>query len=244
MLANFSRLNGREYICDECGNLYVKEGEIIKRLSIFDKHFYNLRVFSGVPVLEIDGLRMQPVKDFGTPLDYSRELIRALKIKRSYIVIDTCMGLGYTALEAARKAALVRTFEVSKAVIMLAQMNPFSQRLFELKTVRIEHGDITEKILNVPDGSIDVIIHDPPRLSIAPSLYSLSFYSQLARVLRPFGKMFHYVGAMGRRRRRDVSKEVMLRLSAAGFSVRKAKRLQGLFAFKRAPYIKDFKQLP
>lgn len=219
-----------DYFTDEDSNLYLKKGDKITKLSLFDEHYYNLRVFSGVPVLEIDGLRMQLIKDFKTPLDYAKQVVGLLKIKKTDAVLDTCMGLGYTAIEAAKRAKKVYTYELSGAVLKLAKLNPFSKELFEMKHVIVEQGSCFGKISELPDGSIDVIIHDPPRFSHAPELYSAEFYNEMKRVLKPGGRIFHYVGSVGKTRRRDISKEVMNRLSSLGYSVRKIDRLQGILA--------------
>ena len=71
-----------DYLVDEDNNLYLKKGEKAMKLSFFDSHYYSLRIFSGVPVLEIDGLRMQLVRDFKTPLDYAKQVVGKLKIKK------------------------------------------------------------------------------------------------------------------------------------------------------------------
>ena len=219
-----------DYLIDEDNNLYLKKGDKAMKLSFFDEHYYSLRVFSGVPVLEIDGLRMQLVRDFKTPLDYAKQVVGQLKIKKKDAVLDTCMGLGYTAIQAAKKAKKVYTYELSEAVLKLAQLNPFSKELFEMKHVVVGQGSCFEKIKELPDNSIDVIIHDPPRFSHAPELYSSEFYKEIKRVLRPGGRLFHYVGSVGKSRRRDISKDTMKRLSSLGFSVRKIEKLQGILA--------------
>jgi hypothetical protein len=70
----------------------------------------------------------------------------------------------------------------------------------------------------LPAGSFDAVLHDPPRFGIAGELYSQAFYEQLARVLKPKGKLFHYTGAPNRLTTgRDVPREVARRLQAAGF---------------------------
>ena len=68
--------------------------------------------------------------------------------------------------------------------------------------------------------AFDAVLHDPPRFGIAGELYSQNFYTQLARVLKRRGKMFHYTGAPNKHSRgRDLAGEVASRLRAAGFAV-------------------------
>ena len=76
------------------------------------------------------------------------------------------------------------------------------------------------------------MLHDPPRFALAGELYSLSFYTELARVLRRGGRLFHYTGAPNSRSRgRDLAAEVATRLRAAGFEARAA--LDGVLAIRR-----------
>ena len=70
----------------------------------------------------------------------------------------------------------------------------------------------------LPGGSVDAILHDPPRFGIAGELYSQVFYDHLARVLRRKGKLFHYTGTPNKLiSGRDVPNEVAKRLRYAGF---------------------------
>ena len=66
---------------------------------------------------------------------------------------------------------------------------------------------------------MDAALHDPPRFGIAGELYSQAFYNQLARVLKPRARLFHYTGTPNKlTSRRDVPREVASRLQKAGFS--------------------------
>jgi predicted methyltransferase len=232
-LRAFSSTKDAEYLCDENDNLYIKRGDEISKLSLFEGHYYNLRVFSGVPVLEIDGLRMQLVRDFSNPLEYPRQVVVALHLRKTDNVLDTCMGLGYTAVEASKYASQITTCEVSEPVLKLAKYNPLARNLFIDKNIKILKGSIVEKIPKMKDASFDAIIHDPPRFSLAPELYSTPFYEQLARVLKPEGKLFHYVGSVGKGRGRDITNETIRRLENAGFKARRSDHLQGIIAHVR-----------
>jgi len=205
-----------------------KDGETF-RLALFDNGFYKLRLWNDVTILEVDGLRMHLVKDFRNPLDYSKEVAKALKVKPGDSVLDTCMGLGYTSIAAGKKAKAVTTCEYSDAVYTLASWNPFSEELFQDKKYTILRGDIFEKIKELPDESFNVIIHDPPRFSKAGHLYSEEFYRELWRVSIPGARLYHYVGTVGKRTGRKIEQEVQKRLESVGFrKIKYNKRLQGL----------------
>ena len=213
--------------------MFAKEHDEVFKLAIFENAYYKLRLFNGVPILEIDGLRMHLVKGFRTPLEYAEKVVSALGISKQHSVLDTCMGLGYTALEASKKAIHVTTCEISQAVISLAHMNPWSNGLFDKGPVEVLHADISRKICDMDDSSFDSIIHDPPRFSKAGELYSLAFHSQLFRVLKPGGTLFHYVGSVGKGKGRKIHHEVAKRLKEAGFKKIFFKpKLQGLIARK------------
>jgi len=225
---------GAVYFTDDAGNIYVEKGERRHILSMFDGHLYKLRLYNGVPILEIDGLRMHLVKDFETPLDYSREVVKGLGIKPGDSVLDTCAGLGYTAIEASKKSKKVVTFEISRQVLELAEWNPWSEKLFG-KGIETRIGDIAQEIKNLENGSFSAIIHDPPRFSKAPQLYSAVFYAELYRIAAPGARIYHYTGSVGKLRGRRMADEVERRLKRAGFAdFRRDERLQGMFFRKRA----------
>jgi hypothetical protein len=219
--------------------MYADTGKGEVRLDMFSGRYYKLKPYNGVPVLEIDGLRMQLVRDFATPLDYSKEVVRGLAIppRGEFTVLDTCMGLGYTAMAAASSPSvrLVVTCEVSDAVISLAQWNPLGGPLFEKGgKIIVMPGSAAELVKGFEDGMFSFVIHDPPRITHAPELYSAAFYAGLFRVCKSGARIFHYVGAVGKGKGRRIDREVGRRLTAAGFSsIRFVPRLQGLFAQKR-----------
>lgn len=216
--------------------IYAWDGKELWKLAIFDKHLYRLRIMNGKPILEIDGLRMHLVKEFHDVFDYSKEVVARLNVQQDDIVLDTCMGLGYTALEAAKKADRVTTVELNRAVIALAKWNPWSQELFEKKRIRIaEEKNCFDFVKEAVDGSFSVIIHDPPRFSVAGELYSREFYSELYRIAKKNARLFHYVGSIGKASgKRDIMHEVETRLEEAGWKImKKNKKVQGIFAVKR-----------
>jgi predicted methyltransferase len=211
------------------------------RLDLFEQHYYKLKPYNGVPVLEVDGLRMQLIRDFKTPLDYASEVVKGLRMhgrpgSKGAVVLDTCMGLGYTAIAAAKNPEVraVVTCEVSPAVVSLSRWNPFSAALWDKNDrITLMEGNIAELINTFDGGTFSFIIHDPPRFSHAPELYSLAFYKELYRVSDRDARIFHYVGSVGKEKGRRIDREVSQRLMEAGF--RKpiySVRLQGIFASK------------
>ena len=218
--------------------LYAEKDGVTIRLDIFDKHYYKLRPVNGVPILEIDGLRMQLVRDFKTPLDYAKEVVRQLKIpeKGEFAVLDSCMGLGYTAIEAAKLPSVrsVVTCELSEAVVMLAQWNPCSEFLFAKETkIVLMKGSSSDLIKNFDSKLFHYIIHDPPRISHAQDLYSSEFYKELYRVCKKGARIFHYVGSVGKGKGRRIESEVEKRLKLVGFrNITYIEKLQGLVVEK------------
>jgi predicted methyltransferase len=149
-------------------------------------------------------------------------------------VLDTCMGLGYTAIAASKSPGVksVVTCEVSGAVISLARWNPFSAALWDKDgRITVLQGSVSELVKAFGDSSFSFVIHDPPRISHAPELYSSEFYCELFRVCKKGARIFHYVGSVGKGRGRRIDREVGKRLYGAGFSaIKYSGRLQGVFA--------------
>jgi predicted methyltransferase len=185
----------------------------------------------GPPTFEIDGIKMLPTAKV-SPWEDARTKV-ALVEPRGARVLDTCGGLGYFAaacLEAG--AASVQSFEKSGSVLWLRTLNPWSPDPEDAEAggrLVLTWADVAQAITSLPDAAFDAALHDPPRFGIAGGLYAQVFYDQLARVLRPRGRLFHYTGAPNRLTSgRDVPREVARRLERAGFRPRLA--LDGVFA--------------
>lgn len=172
----------------------------------------------GPPTFEIDGIKML-VSEKISPYEDAKAKV-ALIEPRGKVVLDTCGGLGYFAVWAkAGHAARILSFEKNPDVIWLRSLNPWSPSEDDVLT--LTQGDVAEKIAELPDASVDAILHDPPRFGIAGELYSQAFYDQLARVLKRGGRMFHYTGAPNRLATgRDLATEVAHRLKRSGFKTR------------------------
>ncbi len=183
----------------------------------------------GPPTFEIDGIKMLPTAAV-SPLEDARRKV-ALVRPAGAAILDTCGGLGYfaaCALEAG--AASVLSFEKSPEVRWLREHNPWSPPAGGALTLVAD--DVAARLPQLPARGFDAILHDPPRFGIAGELYSAAFYAGLARVLRPGGRLFHWTGAPNSRSRgRDLAREVIRRLAAAGFDARPEG--DGVFAIRR-----------
>ena len=187
-----------------------------------------------VPTFEIDGIKMLPTSK-ASPLDDARRKV-ALVQPTGKAVLDTCGGLGYFAaccLDAG--AARIQSYEKNEDVLWLRTLNPWSPDPDAPSSggrLHLTHGDVSQAITSLPDGSFDCVLHDPPRFGIAGELYSQVFYDQLARVLRRGGRLFHYTGSPNKLTSgRDVPREVAKRLEKAGFLAELA--LDGVLGVRR-----------
>jgi len=184
----------------------------------------------GPPTFEIDGIKMLPTARV-SPLEDARRKV-ALVQPRGRRVLDTCGGLGYFAVAALEAgAAKVDSFEKNPDVLWLRTVNPWSPPPDPGLTVT--QADIAEAIRSLPSRAFEAALHDPPRFGIAGELYSQAFYDELARVLVPRARLFHYTGTPNKLTSgRDVPGEVLRRLERAGFDGRREG--DGLLAVRRS----------
>ncbi len=125
------------------------------------------------------------------------------------------------------------TIELDPTALEMARQNPWSQDLFEHPRIEQRLGDSYDEIREFEAASFDVIIHDPPTFSLAGELYSVAFYREAWRVLRPGGRMFHYIGDPESKSGGGTTKGVTRRLREVGFSkVIPKKQAFGLVAYK------------
>jgi hypothetical protein len=202
---------------DQCFFVEGSEAFKIQLLSKDTNKFLKLHAtgLATAPVREISGIPMQKHKDMSPLLDAKRKIDEIAPISGK--VLDTCCSLGYTAILAGQSAE-VNTFEIDPGVIEIARHNPHSQELFSNPRIKLEMGDVSEEIKKLEQESFDFIVHDPPTLSIAGDLYSSAFFSELLRVLKPKGRLYHYAGSPGAKyRNQDIVKGVKKRLKGAGF---------------------------
>ena len=219
----------------ETGCFLVEGHEAVKiqRFSEFLGRAYGLMPTDRSPTLLVSGIPMHRIK--GT--DPQRDTLTKIRAVAPVTgrVLDTCTGLGYTAIEAAKTAEQVVTIELDPTVLEVARLNPWSRALFEDPRIEQIVADSFDAVQDFEDCSFSRIIHDPPWFSLAGELYSGEFYRQLYRVMGRKGRLFHYIGDLSSRSGRNVVKGVARRLQEAGFSrvVRKPGAF-GVVAFKGA----------
>jgi len=191
--------------------------------------FYKLVPTADWPTLEISGIRMHVTKSMTPKQDTEQKISFVSPCTGN--VLDTCTGLGYTAIMAATTADRVTTFEKDPNVVEIQRWNPYSKELFTNQKIKRMEGDIFEEIPEF-DCEFDVVIHDPPRQALATLLYSGRFYEELYYVLKKPGKLYHYTGDPGSKARgQDIRTGVTNRLERAGF--RNIKRVfNGIIATK------------
>jgi predicted methyltransferase len=207
------------------------EAEKVQRFSELLNRFYSLMPTERAPTLLVSGIPMHRIKGVD-PYEDTRLKIATIAPVTGQ-VLDTCTGLGYTAIEAAQTAERVVTIELDPMVLEVAHLNPWSRSLFEDPRIQQIVGDSFEEILGFEDRTFARIIHDPPMFSLAGELYSGAYYRHLFRLLKQRGRLFHYIGDLDSRSGRNVAKGVVRRLQEAGFSrvVRKP-RAFGVVAYK------------
>lgn len=187
--------------------------------SFFDNEtnkFYKLFSTRDLPCLEISGIRMHCV---GKGVKASTlTMVEQLKPLKG-IVLDTCAGLGYTTIMIADtpRVEKVYAFEVDKNVLEIARHNPFSEKLFSNKKIRLKNKDVFSGLKEFPDSFFDRILHDPPRFALAGELYGREFYKKLFRVLKPSGILFHFTGSPGEKQGKGFKAGVVKRLRGTGF---------------------------
>ncbi len=226
-----SKIASSEQVC-----FVVEPGKIaatkIQLFSADTNRFYKLFPTRDAPTAEISGIRMHRVKERSPWEDTEDKITAAIPSGK---VLDTCCGLGYTAIQSAanKNVERVYTFERDKNMVLLADYNPWSQKLFSDIKIKLAIDDVFAAIKYFDAGFFSAIIHDPPRMALSPELYSLEFYQQLFRVLKKGGRLYHYTGSPGEKRGINIVKGIIKRLKEAGFgTVTERKDVLGVVASK------------
>lgn len=196
-------------------------------------YYYKLMATGSAPTLEISGIKMHRSQGC-CPYGQAEQIVRAV-VHPGDRVLDSCGGLGYTALWAARLGAeRVVSLERDLDVLELARLNPWSEEYFFDGRIDVMPEDVVGFLPRQPSGSFDVVVHDPPHFSRASELYGRDFYFELSRVLKASGRMYHYVGEpYSRRGQKRFQEGVAERLGSVGFRPRYVKGLAGFVCTKR-----------
>jgi len=198
---------------------YLVKKKKLLPIAFFSKRFnkfYKLLPTRDWPTVVIGSVPMHRITR-SSPKEDTYKKINLLKPHG--FILDTCMGLGYTAILASLAGKKVYTFEVDKNVIFLAKLNPRSRDLFKKNNIEIKIQDVSSYIKRFKGNYFDCIMHDPPTFRISPVLYSLCFYKQLYRVLKVKGRLFHYTPFYGIKRGINFPLRVRIKLKQAGFRI-------------------------
>lgn len=222
-----------EEINQEENSCYILEANGLRKVeafSNFTNRYYSLMPTPKAPTMLISGIPMHRIKET-TPDKDTTQKLRALG-KAYGRILDTTTGLGYTAIQAAKTANLVVTVEFDPAVIAICRMNPWSEALFTNPRIVQLIGDSADLAWAFPDEAFNAILHDPPMFNLAGQLYSGALYKEFFRILKPNGRLFHYIGNPDSRTGASVGRGVVDRLGKAGFSVRPKAKAFGVLARK------------
>lgn len=212
---DFSRIDPR--------TIYKFTGEKWEKWQRYDSKtgkFYKM-VFVAAgrpPTVEISGIKMHVTKEGDPLLDTRRKLKTLGKIYGR--ILDTCMGLGYTAIACAEITGVEKVIvcEADFNMLQLCRENPWSRELFTNEKIQPLLLPAEQLLPGVPADYFQCVIHDPPRFALAPQLYAPEFYREIFRVLKPGGKLYHYTGDPNRAvRQRSLAARTKTRLMQVGF---------------------------
>ena len=190
--------------------------EKVQAFSELTGRVFTLYPTIGAPTMLVSGTPMHRIKGTNPYRDTLTKIKAIAPV--SGTVLDTTTGLGYTACQASRSAQWVITIELDQAALEVAQRNPWSSELFDSPKITQLIGDASDVVPAFAGETFDAVIHDPPQFGMAGELYSGSFYQHLHRVLRPGGKLFHYIGDPASRSGASTTRSATKRLREAGFA--------------------------
>lgn len=201
---------------NSCFQITPESIDKIQTFSEETNRHYSLYPTPSAPTLLISGIPMHRIKESNPHRDTLAKVgtVRPLTGQ----VLDTATGLGYTAIEAAKSASQVTTVEFDPAVLDVARRNPWSQALFTNPQIVQRIGDSADVIVDFADNTFDVILHDPPMFGLAGHLYSSDFYRELHRVLKPRGRLFHYIANPESKQGGTITRGATRRLEEVGFA--------------------------
>lgn len=196
----------------------IHEGKVLA-VELFSNEsnlYYKLRPTKDWPTLMLSSVPMHRFVTSTPKMDTESKINSIRPIKGN--VLDTCCGLGYTAISLAKNGAeSVTCFEKDPYVLDICKYNPYSEELFTNEKITLKNKNIFEEIKEMENESFDRIIHDPPTVSFAKELYSIEFYQELFRVLKKGGKLYHYAPSPGKTRGVEFWKSMIKLMKNAGF---------------------------
>jgi hypothetical protein len=206
----------------------------VQEYSESASHLVSLMPTPRAPTMLLSGIPMHRIKGIDPWEDTQRKIRAVAPVVGK--VLDTTMGLGYSALQAAESGGDVTTVEVDPTVVRIARRNPWSVPLFTHARVTVLEDSSLDLVPGLPTGAFSRILHDPPTFSLAGELYSGAFYRELYRVLSRSGRLFHYIGDLESTSGRVVAKGATRRLLEAGFKkVQRRPEAFALVAYKGGP---------
>lgn len=197
----------------------------VPEIKFFNQHFYKLVETTGWPTVQIDGIQMHRISKLTPELDAAKK-VEVLNPPAGSLVLDICTGLGYTAIFLLKRSCGVITIEKDENVLHIARQNPYSKFLFDNLVdivlpppgkAKLITGDAKEVIKSFSDNYFEYILHDPPKFNIAEDLYSYKFYVQLYRILKPTGRILHYIGSPQVKSNKNIIGNIIQRLKLVGF---------------------------
>jgi predicted methyltransferase len=184
------------------------------------------------PTVEISGIKMHVTQGSDPIIDTNNKILSFRSLRG--FVLDTCLGLGYTSIAAGSLNQIEHIYccEFDKNIFQLCSENPWSQDLFSKKNIYPIIINVVDFLKLIPDNFLNIIIHDPPRFSLAPALYDITLYQLFFNKLKKGGEVYHYTGNPNTRTRKNpLYLETISRLKDVGF--RKVKKAYaGVFACK------------
>jgi len=175
------------------------------------------------------GARLEALKKFVEPSKLAAKLQTG-----NVSLLDVCFGLGNNSLAALSAAVnaehrlAITALEMDKRVVRAAaeHFHPLESDPAEWKKILLElldsnqsalgnhqlaiqWGDARWLIQNLESGAFDLIFHDPFSSQHCPELWTVEFFQQLYRVLKPDGVLLTYASAL----------PVRGAMRAAGFAV-------------------------
>ncbi len=197
---------------------YVLEDNSLKQIAFFSDEtnlYYKLLPTQNWPTITLSSTPMHRYSTILPKKDTELKIKEISPVKG--VILDTCCGLGYTAILSSKNAEKVYTFEKDKNVLRIAEFNPYSIGLFSNEKIEIRQKNIFEEISQFEDSFFDRIIHDPPTFKYSPELYSKEFHAELYRVLKKGGILYHYCPCPQKTKERKFYPRILTQLKEAGF---------------------------